>query len=119
MTSRTDRIISYLPGTFSAFPKPSVVYSFIDPFGTELLLAENSLAAVMSAHWGDFADRNAELIDDLACMARLYGLAPRAAPRRASCGPLSSQESGGELRDHPKRHVPTLLQGTETAPRAP
>ena len=34
----------------------------MDAFGNDLLQAENSLAAVMLAHWVDHADRNAELI---------------------------------------------------------
>jgi hypothetical protein len=114
MPSKTERIISYLPSTFSAFPKPSALYSFVDAFGNELLLAENSLAALMSAHWVDFADRNAELLNDLACMARLYGLAPRGAPQRPACGPLSSAESVEEFRDHLKRYVRTYLEGTVT-----
>ena len=83
MPTKTERILSYLPSTFSALPKPSALHSFVDAFGNELLLAENSLAALMSAHWVDFADINAELLDDLACMARLYGLAPCGARPRA------------------------------------
>ena len=43
----------------------------------ELIAAENSLAAVMAAHWVDHADRGAKRIDDLQRMAALYGLLPR------------------------------------------
>jgi hypothetical protein len=114
MASRTERILSYLPSTFGALPRPTALYSFVDAYGNELRLAENSLAGVMSAHWVDFADRNAELINDLACMARLYGLAPRGAPRKATCGPLSSEESVAEFREHLKRYVRTFLDGTVT-----
>lgn len=114
MPSKTERIISYLPDTFSAFPKPSALHSVIDAFGNELLLAENSLAAVMSSHWVDRADVAAELINDLGCFARLYGLAPRGAAPKADCGPLSSEESVEEFREHLKRFVRTFLEGTVT-----
>lgn len=78
MPTKTDRILSYLPDTFRVLPRPSALYSVADAFGNELLLAENSLAAVMLAHWVDHADRGAEFVDDLARIAALYGLAPRA-----------------------------------------
>src|SRR5260370_13874702 len=77
MPTKTDRILSYLPRTFSALPRPTALYSVVDAFGSELLKAENSLAALMLAHWVDHADKGAEFISDLACIASLYGLAPR------------------------------------------
>ncbi|PWB46137.1 MAG: hypothetical protein C3F12_08760 [Candidatus Methylomirabilota bacterium] len=103
MPTKTDRILSYLPSTFRALPKPTALYSVADAFGNELLQAENSLAALMLAHWVDHADRGAELIDDLARIAALYGLAPR------------PEESVEEFREHLKRYVRTFLDGTVTA----
>ena len=77
MPTKTDRILSYLPGTFRALPRPTALYSVVDAFGSELLKAENSLAALMLAHWVDHADEGAEFIGDLACIAALYGLSPQ------------------------------------------
>jgi hypothetical protein len=102
MPTKTDRILSYLPGTFRALPKPTALYSVADAFGNELLQAENSLAALMLAHWVDHADRGAELIDDLARIAALYGLAPQ------------PEENVEEFREHLKRYVRTFLDGTVT-----
>lgn len=102
MPTKTDRILSYLPSTFGALPKPTALYSVADAFGNELLQAENSLAALMLAHWVDHADRGAELIDDLARIAALYGLAPQ------------PEESVEEFREHLKRYVRTFLDGTVT-----
>jgi hypothetical protein len=102
MPTKTDRILSYLPGTFRALPKPTALHSVVDAFGNELLQAENSLAALMLAHWVDHADKGAELIDDLARIAALYGLAPR------------PEESVEEFREHLKRYVHTFLDGTVT-----
>ncbi|MCP4708207.1 MAG: hypothetical protein GY869_06255, partial [Planctomycetes bacterium] len=104
MATKTDRILGYLPGTFSAQapPRPNILYSVVDAFGRELLSAENSLAAIMSAHWVNHADREAELIDDLARIAALYGLAPR------------PDESVEEFRQHLKRYIRTFLEGTVT-----
>lgn len=102
MPTKTDRILSYLPGTFKALPRPTALYSLVDAFGSELQAAENSLAAIMSAHWVDHADRGAETIDDLARLAALYGLAPRA------------DESVEEFREHLKRYIRTFLEGTVT-----
>lgn len=102
MPTKTERILSYLPGTFRVLPRPTAIYAVVDAFGTELLLAENSLAAIMQAHWVDHADRGAEVIDDLACIAALYGLAPRA------------DESVEEFREHLKRYIRTFLEGTVT-----
>lgn len=102
MPTKTDRILSYLPSTFKALPRPSALYSLADAFGRELQWAENSLAAIMSAHWVDHADRGAETIDDLARLAALYGLSPR------------SDEDVEEFREHLKRYIRTLLEGTVT-----
>ncbi len=120
MPTKTDRILSYLPGTFRALPRPTALYSVVDAFGSELLQAENSLAELMMAHWVDHADRGAEFIQDLACIAALYGLAPRgatpAAPSldRPTCPPLAADESVEEFREHLKRYVRTFLDGTVT-----
>ncbi|MEZ4706882.1 MAG: hypothetical protein R3A44_06740 [Caldilineaceae bacterium] len=102
MPTKTERILSYLPGTFRALPKPTALYSVSDAFGAELLKGENSLAAVMQAHWVDRADQGAELIQDLASIAALYGLAPR------------EGETVEEFREHLKRYIRTFLEGTVT-----
>ncbi|MCA1567708.1 MAG: hypothetical protein LC803_19095 [Acidobacteria bacterium] len=122
MPTKTERIISYLPSTFRAAPRTTATYSVADAFGTELLHAENSLAALMSAHWVDHADRSAELINDLACIASLYGLVPQGAPLpsdpsagQTACRPVTtSEESVEEFREHLKRYVRTFLEGTVT-----
>jgi len=100
--TKTERILGNLPSTFRAFPRPSALYAVTAAFGGELLGAENSLAAVMRAHWVDHADLGADLIDDLARIGGLYGLAPR------------PDESVEEFRRHLKRHVRTLLEGAVT-----
>jgi hypothetical protein len=102
MATKTDRILSYLPGTFRSDSRDSALFAVVDAFGNELLSAENSLAAIMSAHWVDHADRGAELIDDLIRIGALYGLAPR------------DDESVEEFREHLKRYVRTFLEGTVT-----
>ena len=102
MPTKTERILSYLPGTFKALPRPTALYSLVDAFGEELLKGENSLAAVMLAHWINHADHNAEWIDDLARIGALYGLAPR------------SDENVEEFREHLKRYIRTFLEGTVT-----
>src|SRR5574337_59086 len=102
MPTKTDRILGYLPGTFRALPRPTALYSVVDAFGNELLQAENSLAAMMQSHWVDLADRNEQLIDDLARIASLYALAPR------------DEETVEEFREHLKRYVRTFLEGTVT-----
>jgi hypothetical protein len=102
MPTKTERILSYLPSTFRALPKPTALFTVADAFGGELLQAENSLAALMLAHWVDHADKGAELIDDLARFASLYGLAPQ------------PEESVEEFREHLKRYVRTFLDGTVT-----
>lgn len=108
MPTKTDRILSYLPRTFQTAPRPPVLYAVADAFGNELLLGENSLAALMLAHWVDFADKHAAQIDDLEKMAALYGLAPR----RGEDG--ESLESVEEFREHLKHYVRTFLEGTVT-----
>jgi hypothetical protein len=102
MPTKTERIIANLPGTFKPLPRPTTLFSVIDAFGGELLNGENSLAAVMLAHWVDHADRGAEIIDDLARIGALYGLAPR------------PDESVEEFREHLKRYIRTFIEGTVT-----
>lgn len=122
MATKTERIIGYLPSTFRAVPRTTATFAVADAFGTELLHAENSLAALMSAHWVDHADRAAEFINDLACIASLYGLVPQGAPLpadpsagRTTCPPVTaSEESVEEFREHLKRYVRTFLEGTVT-----
>lgn len=108
MPTKTERILSYLPGTFQVIPKAVVLYAVADAFGKELLSAENSLAEVMSAHWVDHADRGSEVINDLQRLAALYGLAPR----QDEDG--NFLESVEEFRIHLKRYVRTFLEGTVT-----
>ena len=117
MPNQTDHILSYLPRTFQALPKPTALYSVAAAFGNELLTAENSLVDVMRAHWVDSADKDAELLRDLACLASLYGLVPRGAePASAppACPPLPADESIEEFREHLKRYIRTFLDGTVT-----
>ena len=102
MPTKTDRILGYLPRTFSPAPVNSPLRAIVDAFGSELQKAENSLAVVMQSHWVDHADRGAKIIDDLACLASLYGLAPRA------------DEGVEEFREHLKRHVRTFIEGPAT-----
>jgi hypothetical protein len=100
--TKTDRILGYLPSTFRAQPRPNALYSTTDAFGGELQSAENSLAAVMQAHWADHADLFAELFKDLPQLAALYGLAPR------------EDEEIEDFRRHLKRYVRTFIEGTVT-----
>ena len=102
MPTKTDRILSYLPGTFRALPRPTALYSVVDAFGNELLQGENTLVAVMRSHWVDSADKNEEIIDDLKQIASMYGLAPR------------DDEDVEGFRAHLKRYVRTFLDGTPT-----
>lgn len=118
MATKTDRILSYLPSTFRVTPRPDVLYALIDAFGKDLLLAENSLAAIMAAHWVDYADRNAANITDLAKIAALYGLAPRRESDLTG-DPLAPGadevlETVEEFREHLKRYIRTFLEGTVT-----
>ncbi|HEY9603473.1 MAG TPA: hypothetical protein V6C85_17790 [Allocoleopsis sp.] len=120
MPTKTDRILKLLPGTFRIDPRPEVLYALIDTFGRELLSAENTLAAVMAAHWVDYADRGSEAIDDLAKIAALYGLAPRREadlsgfPRNLDDDPGEVLETVEEFREHLKRYIRTFLDGTVT-----
>lgn len=102
MATKTERILSYLPGTFRALPGASALRAVAAAFGGELQAGENSLAALMRAHWVDHADRGAEQIDDLGRFAVLWGLAPR------------DDESVEEFREHLKRYVRNQLRGTVT-----
>ncbi len=106
MPNKTDRILSYLPGTFRALPlasgQPSALYAIAGSAGGELQQGENRLAEVMLAHWVDTADRNAAEIADLAKIAALYGLTPQ------------PEEELEEFRRHLKRYVRTFLEGTVT-----
>jgi hypothetical protein len=102
MATKTDRILSYLPGTFRALPKPTVIYSTVDAFGNELLQAENTLAAVIRSHWVDTADKNEDVIVDLKSIASLYGLSSR------------DDETVEDFRAHLKHYVRTFLDGTPT-----
>ena len=102
MSNKTERILSYLPGTFHPSFRRSALQAFVGTFGSELLSAENSLAAVMQAHWVDHADRGTKELDDLICLASLYGLGPR------------DYEGVEEFREHLKRYIRTFLEGSVT-----
>ncbi len=99
---KADRILANLPPTFRAVGDPSALRALTGAYGGELQAAENSLVAVMRAHWVDFADAAEQVIADLALIGALYGLAPR------------PDESVEEFRDHLKRYVKTFLDGTVT-----
>ncbi|HEV7671595.1 MAG TPA: hypothetical protein VGS22_24000 [Thermoanaerobaculia bacterium] len=105
---KTERILSYLPGTFrvaEGSTRPSALRAVAAAFGGELQGGENTLAALMRAHWVDHADRGAEEIDDLRRFAVLWGLAPRVVPE---------PEGVEEFREHLKRYVKNQLRGTVT-----
>jgi len=102
VATKTERILGYLPLTFQAAAGRSALRAIAGSFGNELQSAENSLAAVMRAHWVDHADKSSEEIVDLRLLASLYGLAPR------------EDETVEEFRDHLKRYVRTFLEGTVT-----
>src|SRR5271169_6045314 len=120
MATNTDRILGYLPPTFRAVPQPTALYAVVDAFGQQLLEAENSLGAVMLAHWVDQADKGAQFIADLNCFAALYGLAPRGAAKDvarfqiSTCVPVSADETVEQFRAHLKRYVSTFIDGTVT-----
>src|SRR5262249_5944379 len=97
-----DRILANLPPTFRAVGDPSALRALTDAYGGELQAAENTLAAVMRAHWVDFADAGEQVVTDLALIRALYGLGPRPA------------ESREEVPDHLKRYVKPFLDGTVT-----
>lgn len=104
---KTERILSYLPGTFLAAEgtRPSALRAVAAAFGGELQAGESSLAALMRAHWVDHADRGAAEIEDLRRFAVLWGLAPRVLPE---------PEGVEEFREHLKRYVKNQLRGTVT-----
>lgn len=105
---KTERILSYLPGTFrvaEGSTRPSALRAVAAAFGGELQAGENTLAALMRAHWVDHADRGAPEIDDLRRFAVLWGLAPRVVPE---------PEGVEEFREHLKRYVKNQLRGTVT-----
>ncbi len=105
---KTERILSYLPGTFrvaEGSTRPSALRAVAAAFGGELQAGENTLAALMRAHWVDHADRGASEIDDLRRFAVLWGLAPRLLPE---------PEGVEEFREHLKRYVKNQLRGTVT-----
>src|SRR5947209_1277172 len=90
-----------------------------DAFGNELQQAENASAALMQAHWPGIADRGSDYVQDLACIAALYGLAPRGATPipvadEAACPPLATDETVEQFREHLERYVRTFLEGTTT-----
>jgi hypothetical protein len=106
MPTPIERILSLLPHTFRARPRPTALHALAEGFGGELLAAENALAEVLRAHWVDHADRGAPEIGDLALIAALYGLTPRGEP--------FPEETVEEFREHLKRYVRTFLDGTST-----
>ncbi|GAA1954100.1 hypothetical protein [Amycolatopsis minnesotensis] len=99
---KVDRILANLPPTFRVRGAPSALRALAEAYGGELQTAENSLVAVMRAHWVDFADAGRREVADLARIGALYGLAPR------------QDESVEEFREHLKRYVRTFLDGTVT-----
>ncbi|SEE85035.1 hypothetical protein SAMN05444161_7440 [Rhizobiales bacterium GAS191] len=102
MPTDADRILGNLPPTFAPLPRPTALSGLADAFGGELLGAENTLAAVMFAHWVDYADTNVTTLTDLPSIASLYGLAPR------------DDETTEGFRAHLKRYIRTFLDGTVT-----
>jgi hypothetical protein len=102
MVPKADRILDNLPPTFTTLGDPSALRALADGYGGELQAAENGLVAVMRSHWVDFADAGERTVLDLAGIGALYGLAPR------------PDESVEEFREHLKRYVRTLLEGTVT-----
>ncbi|GAA3816108.1 hypothetical protein [Cellulomonas soli] len=99
---KADRILAALPPTFRLRGDPSALRALVDAYGGELQSAENSLVAVMRAHWVPFADTGGREVHDLALIAALYGLAPR------------PDESVEEFRDHLLRYVRSRLDSTVT-----
>ncbi|MGB9366928.1 MAG: hypothetical protein WCE79_13045 [Xanthobacteraceae bacterium] len=102
MATAADRILANLPPTFAPLPRPTAISALADAFGGELSQAERVLAAVMFAHWVDFADKDSDLPIDLTSIAALYGLAPR------------DDETIEEFRAHLKRYIRTFIEGTVT-----
>ncbi|MEM9549866.1 MAG: hypothetical protein AAGA05_01755 [Pseudomonadota bacterium] len=77
MVTKTERILDLLPGTFAAQPAQSPLQTLVATYGGELQRAENTLAAILRAHWCTQADLGREMFDDLPRIAALYGLAPQ------------------------------------------
>ncbi len=102
MLTDGDRILANLPPTFAPLPRPTALATIADGFGGELVGAENSLAAMMFAHWVDTADTDGHELMDLPAIAALYGLAPR------------DDETIEGFRAHLKQHVLTFIDGTMT-----
>jgi hypothetical protein len=97
-----DRILTNLPPLFNALPRPSTLTALADSFGGELLDAENSLAAMMFAHWVDTADLNTASLTDLSAIAALYGMQPR------------DDETIEGFRAHLKRTIRIYIEGPST-----
>ena len=119
MAGKTERILGYLPGPYRALPRPNALYTLADAFGKELQRGENGLAALMFAHWVDRADLGVDELADLACIAALYGLAPRDSeplprPKPVTCPQLASSETVEAFRLHLKRYIRTYLESTPT-----
>jgi hypothetical protein len=108
MPTKTDRILSYLPRTFLPAARQSALRAIAASVGNELQAGEVALARILQSHWVDSADRGALLIDDLARMASMYGLAPLRFPD----GP--QMETVEQFRAHLKRYVRSLLEGRVT-----
>ncbi len=102
MATGADRILANLPPTFAPLPRPTALAALADAYGGELAKAENMLAAVMFAHWVDYADTDADDLTDLPLIAALYGLAPR------------DDETIEGFRAHLKRYIRTFIEGTVT-----
>ncbi|GAB4525767.1 MAG: hypothetical protein OHK0046_41940 [Anaerolineae bacterium] len=102
MTTKTERILKNLPSAFNTTSRESVLFALLDAFGNELQGGENALAAVLQAHWVDYADAGSPEIDDLRHLAALYGLAPR------------DDEAVEDFRTHLKAYVGAFLEGTVT-----
>lgn len=102
MSTGANNILANLPPTFAPVGTPSALTAIAGAFGGELSQAENTLAALMFAHWVDYADRNADALADLPLIAALYGLTPR------------DDETIEAFRAHLKRYVRTFIEGTMT-----
>lgn len=110
MPTKTASILANLPFTFLAATRRSALQAIAGSVGSELSSGEVALARILRAHWVDTADRNAPEIDDLARIGSMWGLAPL----RDNDGEVL--ESIEQFREHLKRHVATLIQGTVTVP---
>lgn len=102
MVTKTQRILDLLPGTFAAQPAHSPLQRLIGTFGAELQGAENTLAAILRAHWCRQADLGRDVFDDLPRIAALYGLTPQ------------DGDDVEEFRRRLKRWVALILDGPAT-----